>query len=207
MKFDCKTHRNAYLILTVDPDFQEDWFEIESTIESITDEMIIECYEKNFPNNKSISPALNHLIKDKLTKLNWKSESAIFQDLEYSGGREGRWRLDFAKNNISVEVAFNHSGVVAWNLLKPVLASELNHVEKAIQTKIGIVICATKEMKKAGNFDSAIGTYEDYVKHLKPMMNQLTTPLLIVGLKAPKTFKIEGHTVDKKKIGKVVKIN
>jgi hypothetical protein len=36
-----------------------------------------------------------------------------------------------------------------------VLASELNHVEKAIQTRAGILICATYEMKSAGGFDGA----------------------------------------------------
>lgn len=84
------------------------------------------------------------------------------------------WCLDFAKGYISIEVAFNHSGTPAWNLLKPVLASELNHVEKAIQTRIDVIICATKAMKSAGNFDGAIGTYAKYVTHLRPLMKQLS---------------------------------
>ena len=29
-----------------------------------------------------------------------------------------RWRLDFAKESISLEVAFNHGEAIAWNLLK-----------------------------------------------------------------------------------------
>ena len=60
---------------------------------------------------------------------------------------------DFAKENIAIEVAFNHGGNVSWNLIKPVLSSELNHVEKAIQTQAGIVITATDAMKKAGGYD------------------------------------------------------
>lgn len=42
--------------------------------------------------------------------------------------------MDFAKDNIAIEVAFNHGGNVSWNLIKSVLSSELNYVEKAIQT-------------------------------------------------------------------------
>ena len=66
----------------------------------------------------------------------------------------------------------------------------MNHVKKAIQTKAGIIICATDEMKAAGGFDSAVGTFETYLTYLNPMRNILTAPLLIVGLKAPETFKI-----------------
>ena len=82
----------------------------------------------------------------------------------------------------AVEVAFNHGGNVSWNLIEPVLSSELNHVEKAIQTEIGVVITATDEMKKAGGFDGAVGSYEKYVEYCKPLMNLLTAPILIIGL-------------------------
>ena len=88
----------------------------------------------------------------------WREESPIFQDTDYQGDT---WRLDFAKENISIEVAFNHGSVIAWNLLKPVLASELNHVQKAIQTKVGVIICATDGMKTTGGFDGAVGSYEN----------------------------------------------
>ncbi len=71
--------------------------------------------------------------------------------------------MDFAKEDISIEVAFKHSEAIAWNLIKPVLASELNHVPKAIQTKVGVIISATKTMKKAGGFDSAVGNYEKFL--------------------------------------------
>ena len=47
-----------------------------------------------------------------------------------------RWYLDFAKEPISIEVAFNSQmrEATAHNLIKPLLASQLNHVEKDIQT-------------------------------------------------------------------------
>ena len=108
-----------------------------------------------------------------------------------------------AKENISIEVAFNHSTVIAWNLLKPVLASELNHVQKAIQTKIGIIICATQSLKSTGNFDGAIGTFENFLLHLRPMMNQLSVPLLIIGLEAPETFVMSEIKVGNRKLGEI----
>ena len=42
---------------------------------------------------------------------------------------------------------FNH-GATAWNLMKPVIASEINHVEQEFQTEIGIVIVASLNLKK-----------------------------------------------------------
>lgn len=85
---------------------------------------------------------------------------------------------------LCVEVAFNHGEAIAWNLLKPVLACELNHAQKAVQGQIGIYICATDKMKKAANIDSAI-------RYLPPTMNQLTVPIMVIGLEPFETFYVD----------------
>ena len=90
-----------------------------------------------------------------------------------------------------MEVSYNHGEALAWNLLKPVLASELNHVTKAIQTELGVLILATQNLKEAGGFDGAIGTYEKAIRYLKPLQSQLTVPLLLIGLEAPESFWVE----------------
>jgi len=151
--------------------------------------------------DKSLSIAINGLLKTRLAAKGWATESPIFKGTEYGDEKvrgdktkkntKNPWRLDFAKSDISVEVAFNHGEAIPWNLLKPVIAGELNHVDKAIQSEFGVVICATEAMKKAGNFDSAVGEYEKFLKYLKPLRNFLTVPMLIVGLEAPKTFQID----------------
>ena len=147
--------------------------------------------------DKSLSIAINGLLKTRLAAKGWATESPIFKGTEYGDEKvrgdktKNPWRLDFAKSDISVEVAFNHGEAIPWNLLKPVIAGELNHVDKAIQSEFGVVICATEAMKKAGNFDSAVGEYEKFLKYLKPLRNFLTVPMLIVGLEAPKTFRID----------------
>ncbi len=182
--------------------------EIISTINGITDDDLIAEHESYGVNDqakipKSISRAINNLLKVRLEALGWQSESAIFQNPDYSGDR---WRLDFAKVPFSVEVAFNHTTVIAWNLIKPVLAGELNHVQKAVQTRGGIIICATQGLKDSGGFDSAVGTYEKFIEHLDPMRNLLTVPIMIIGLEAPTSFVIEQHQLEvRKKIGRVVR--
>jgi hypothetical protein len=99
---------------------------------------------------------------------------------------------DSVRRGIAVEVAFNHGEAIAWNLLKPVLASELNHVAEQIDigSGIGVVIAATESLKDAGGFDSAVGSFEKFLTYLKPLQNQLTVPMIIVGLEAPKRFRV-----------------
>jgi hypothetical protein len=93
---------------------------------------------------------------------------------------------------MAVEVAFNHGEAIAWNLMKPVLAAEINQVntQTEIGAGVGVYICATNELKKAGAFDSAVGEYEKVLRYLNPMFGKLTAPLIIVGLEAPETFNI-----------------
>lgn len=182
------------------------WGEIEEALAGITDDMIIEEFESEARKAKSISQAINRLVKAELVKRSWEPESYIFADEEYGRAAKGTWRLDFAKGALSVEVAFNHRSDISWNLIKPTLASELNHVQKAIQTSGGVVIAATQAMKEAGGFDSAVGTYEDYVQYLRPLGTMLPAPLVIVGLEPPETFRIAVENGNGSgKVGRVAK--
>lgn len=211
MKYVIHSHRYADIIFQIDPDLKYQWESVKKVLDEITDEDIIAEFMSQSRDAKSISEAINTVIRQRMVDARWEAESYIFSDPKYKkskGKEKGLWRLDFAKENgISVEVAFNHRSDCSWNLIKPVLASELNHVAKAIQTKAGIIICATDEMKAAGGFDSAVGTYETYLTYLDPMRNILTAPLLIIGLKAPETFKIQQRKIaPNKTVGDIVMI-
>lgn len=152
MRYRIKAHRYADILFQLDGQLRDLWGEVKNVLDGITDEDIIVTHNEILetqPETKSISKAINKLIKERLTDRHWDAESPIFADAKYSGS-DGTWRLDFAKGvgGISIEVAFNHGGNCSWNLIKPVLASELNHVEKAIQTRAGIIVCATDDIKK-----------------------------------------------------------
>lgn len=190
MKYRIHGHRHADFLFPELPEYRQLWAEIRESLDAITDQMIIDEFEGEVRKAKSISQAINRLIKKEMVARGWNEESYIFADAAYGRMAKGTWRLDFAKGELSVEVAFNHRSDISWNLIKPTLASELNHVEKAIQTSGGVIVTATQAMKSAGGFDSAVGTFEDYVQYLKPMAGMLPAPLLIVGLEAPETFSI-----------------
>ena len=203
MEFITHSHRNATEVFQ-HPDFKEDWQEFQSVLGYISEENIATHFEANYKGQlKSISTTINNLIRERLVGAGWKKEAPIFHDEELD---EKTWRLDFAKNNLCAEVAFNHGEATAWNLFKPVLSSELNHVKKAIQTKGGIVVFATEEMKAAGGFDGAIMTFERVISHLRAFHNLIPVPIMIVGLKAPKTFKITQVKESGKKRGYISKL-
>ncbi len=206
MNYITHSFRHADVILR-EPQFRQQYDDLLAVLDNVTEAEIIDKHQSyGHPDigktPKSISKAINDLLKERFLRGQWNVESSIFQDTRYSGDT---WRLDFAKDDISIEVAFNHASVIAWNLIKPVLASELNHVRKDIQTKVGVIISATSEMKQEGGFDGAIGTYEKFLDYLPPLQNILTVPLLIIGLERPATFKIRHEQyLPRKKIGRIV---
>lgn len=201
MNFITHSYRHAEVILR-EPEFRHESEELLGVLRAITDNEIIERFATYGGRNKSVSRAVNDTIKTYLTDHGWASESPIFQDSRYRGDR---WRLDFAKGLISVEVAFNHGEATAWNLLKPVLASELNHVEKAIQTRAGVIITCTEALAREGGFDSAVGTFEKFLTYLNPLSSVLTVPILLIGLDTFDSFYLQHRQASPgKKTGDVV---
>ncbi len=201
MKYITYSHRFAEAIINHDDELCQRYSEFISAISSISDDSLIEDFTKRKKEHelkrtafKSITPSINYLLKEKMSHIpGWNSEVEIFNDETGILGNT-EWRLDFACNNtFCVEVAFNHGEAIAWNLLKPVLACELNHVKKAVQGRVGIYVCATDELKKAGNIDSTSGSFEKVIRYLPPLMNQLTIPIMVIGLKSFDTFKINKH--------------
>lgn len=190
MKFKTHPYKHADIVLA-DQRHKKDFDEIIEVISSITDEELKSRHliRKNGGIKSSLAPTINAILKEKLVAKGWNAESSIFQGEEY--GTDKTWRLDFARDSVSIEVAFNHGEAIAWNLLKPVLASEVNNVQKAIKTEVGVLITTTKSLKVAGAFDNAVGEYEKVLRYLVPLSTLMSVPLLIIGLEAPETFKLK----------------
>lgn len=217
MYFEVHSHRNALVIAENEPGYVELWESFKQSITSISEEEVSQHFSKLHEGKaKSVSKSINSLIKERLTSNGWTSEPRIFGEPGYSESkRDKKWRLDFAKSagkhehfeleqnleptpGISVEVAFNNDGSTAWNLIKPVLAGELNHVRKETQTGMGIIVTATEQLKREGGFDNTVGTFDDFNMHLRPLRNLLTIPMIIIGLQPFDTFEIEVRKVEDK---------
>lgn len=198
MRFIEYSHRHADAIIANDPVLKERYEQFTNALRNMTDEDLIADflakkaeYAARGTSFKSMTPSINSMLKERMLAIpGWQAEVDIFNDTTGVIGNT-EWRLDFACDNaFCVEVAFNHGEAIAWNLLKPVLSCELNHVEKAVQGQLGIYVCATDNMKIAANIDSASGSFEKVLRYLPPMMNQLTIPMMIIGLEPFETFKI-----------------
>jgi len=201
VKYITHSHRDAETILST-PEHIAVYEEIKAVLNEITDEDIISKHSEKYSLKMSLSYAINDLLRDGFRKKKWSLESYIFQDDKY---HDNKWRLDFAKGTVSIEVAFNHGEAIAWNLVKPVLASELNHVKKAIQTKVGVIITAAESMKRAGAFDSAVGEFEKFLRYLTPMGQILTAPLLVIGIQAPESFHVKKLKVGGRNVGRIIR--
>lgn len=201
MKYVIYSHRFGYELTQQDSALMSLWSEIRQALDGITDDRLASEFQIDVAQTSqmSLSKTINRLLQESFSDLGWTQEAAIFQDPDYSTDR--RWRLDFSKaiNNqegslrgVAVEVAFNHGEAIAWNLLKPVIASELNHVKKQIDlgAGVGVVICATEDLKSKGAFDSAVGSFERFLTYMKPLQNQLSVPMVVIGLQGPSRFRV-----------------
>ena len=216
MRYELHQHRFGLDIVNSNSELNDLWQEFIGVIESISDSKIKEEFQnppefhpvkvkhdgnpaKRKANRMSISAALNNLMEDGLISKGWIDQSKIFQGQNYNSQR---WLLDFSKRvphpfgditGFAVEVAFNHGEAIAWNLMKPQLASDalLVRTETEIGFGVGIYVCATKQLKKEGAFDGAVGEFEKVKRYLEPMASKLTCPLIVVGLKELETFKVE----------------
>ena len=144
-------------------------------------------------------PVEKEIVKEVIKEIPVEKEAKLFKDQNYlvnqdTKRRTNSWRLDFAKNNISIEVGFNHGEAIAHNMMKTVFASEMNHIEKDIQTELGVVITATNNLKKAGNFDGAIGSFDKHISYFKAYYNYMPTPIVLIGLNEPESFYIDKKT-------------
>jgi len=231
MRYELHQHRFGLDIVNSNPELSDLWQEFLSVIESISDFQIRDEFSnppnfhpvkrrddgkpsKRKANRMSISAALNNLIEDGLISKGWIEQSKIFQGPNYNSER---WLLDFSKRvphpfgeitGFAVEVAFNHGEAIAWNLMKPQLASDalLVKTETEIGFGVGIYVCATKKLKNEGAFDGAVGEFEKVKRYLEPMSSKLTCPLIIVGLRELETFFVrkEFNSVTRQNTGVVV---
>lgn len=145
---------------------------------------------------------IGSMVESNLDEVTNEVDEGFDFSLAKDRSRNSTWTLDFSKpatlsdgkkTGMAVEVAFNHAEAAAWNLVKPVIASEINdaRVKTKIGEGIGVVIVASSGMKYAGNFDGATGDFRRYLKTLNAMRSQLTSPILLVPLEAPVTFHIQ----------------
>lgn len=175
----------------------DSWMELVKTIESISREDVVAKKGESFKqwiDGKRKSPAVggqsifNTIFEEKLKDLGWEDQIFVL-DLEKSDSddedvlkRENYWTMDFKKGLIGLEISFNNAGVLAQNLLRLSVMSETRNRKKEDKIRLGILLTATKNLKKWSNMDDTVITFET-VQRVFPAMNfNIPTPVILVGI-------------------------
>lgn len=152
-----------------------------------------------------VQDAMNKLIAQRLTRSDspWRSQVPVFPKDEEM--RKGVWTMDFARpvddrNQVGLEVTFNHSEALAWTLVRLALAHEAENVLPGARIMSGAVIIPTDSFKRFRNpqgkieyrVDSAVGTYERLFTMLPKLRYYVHVPLLVFGVEWSGTGQVGG---------------
>lgn len=176
--------RNALVILKSKPA----WADLETAIHSLTPEMLIEAHERirdaRAAEGKSApaggQTAANAVFEALLPEsLGWQHQPHLFRTRELE-----KWKMDFRREGVGVEVSFNHAEAIPWQFTRLNIAGESERVVDDARIEVGVVICATRSFKVWARMDSAVGTFDAFKAWLREMRPILPVPLLLVGLDA-----------------------
>lgn len=181
-------YRSAIEILEHET-FRTSWVQVKTCIEELSAQNVIQAQlemarqwlwgaRKAPP--VGMQPALNEVIRASLEqKYGWEGQPRLFRsDAEGLAG----WKMDFFKDDIGVEVAFNNASYFPWIFSRLNVAGESSDVVKEHKVKVGITICAKRDAKKWGRMDSSVGVFEEVSLWLEVMRPILPIPMALVGL-------------------------
>ena len=120
---------------------------------------------------KGKQPAINSLLKELFIEKGWEAEKKVFND------SDNDLVIDFWKNKIGIDVAFNHRSFIGGDLLKLQAGAEIKNM-----INIGIYVCCTNNfLKHISNDHSSIVSFERVKWYLENFYSVLTVPILLVG--------------------------
>lgn len=164
---------------------RDSWVELVQTARSIRRDDILLTH-RSFATEGKRSPAggqtaINRLFREALTPLGWEAEPRLFSDEEQD---LRKWKMDFIKARIGVEVSFNHAEAVPWTFTRLNIAGESDKVLSEHRIDVGVAFFATESLKRWARMDSAVGTFELATAWLEMMRPIMPIPILVVGLSA-----------------------
>ena len=163
-----------------------DWEVFVKTIRAISWDEILTLHEAKHSGRMSISKALAEVINNKLMLNGSSKKCRIFND-----GKDNSkpFLIEYKLGSLAIDISFGHYNITAWKLARLVVATSPNQNEMENQCKVGILILPEEELRLAGKFDSP-SNWERAVDYLNYMGNQWQSPLLLIGLKNPRYFRI-----------------
>lgn len=187
MHTDILDYRMATAILE-HPDFAVDWAEVQTCLEGLTPDLIIDVHldisrrligaGKRPP--VGAQTAVNAVIRSRLEdEFGWEGQPRLFRS-DAPGLAD--WTMDFYKQGVGIEVAFNNASYFPWIFTRLNVAGESELVITEHRVKVGITICAMSDAKSWGSMDPSVGVFEKVSLWLQVMRPILPVPMALIGL-------------------------
>lgn len=178
MEYAAEDFRHAAALLKDNPA----WLDIREAIESLDAAAIVRKQRGIAARGRAPrggQSAINALFEELLPEPRWTQQPRLFDDPMLR-----KWKMDFLRANVGVEVSFNHAEAIPWQFTRLNIAGESERVIEGSRIHVGVVITATESLKSWAKMDSAVGTFDAFKAWLREMKPILPIPLLLVGLDA-----------------------
>lgn len=120
---------------------------------------------------KGKQATINLLLKEAFIEKGWEAEKKVFND------PDNDLVIDFWKNNIGVDIAFNHRSFIGGDLLRLQAGAEVKNM-----INVRIYVCGTKKFLKHVSSDyNSMVSFERVKWYLENFYSVLTVPILLIG--------------------------
>lgn len=161
------------------------WLELADVVSSIQMQDILDAHAAFAVSGRRVpaggQSAVNRVFRERLEPLRWRPEPRLFppqrQELR-------KWKMDFIKDRVGVEVSFNHAEAIPWTFTRLNIAGESDQVLDTSRVDVGVAFFATDSLKSWSKMDSSVGTFEVATAWLSMMKPIMPIPVLVVGLEA-----------------------
>lgn len=135
--------------------------------------------------------ALNHLFKERLGQLTgWLDQVLLFPTPAWASKNNEPppahaypdRRIDFMKNHLGVEIAFNNESYLERILFRLNVASEADAIIPAHVVHGGVIVVASEAVKRWGSMDPSVATFEGSASSLELVRTSFSVPLVLLGL-------------------------
>lgn len=190
MKLELYDFRNALPIL--ERSYAGVWQEFQDQLGSISAADIADFHrglvrgavDKKRRPQAGAQTAINQLINARLRAVSWRAQPPLYIGGDKRGHELAGWKMDFKKERVGVEIAFNHQEAIPWIFTRLNLAGESKEVLDDARIDVGIAAFAAQSLKTWGKMDGSVGTFGQANLWLEKMKPVMPVPLVVVGLHA-----------------------
>tara|TARA_B110000503_G_scaffold118886_1_gene180225 strand:- start:3254 stop:3868 length:615 start_codon:yes stop_codon:yes gene_type:complete len=167
--------------------YQKGLNEITAAIEGITGERLVAWHRLNGKeSDKSVSKAVNGLILGALVEMGWERDWSYCPSVKSNHSTfEASKSFDQGKSlRFAMDVASRHSNEALGYLVKGQLAKKRSSPKK-FGVDAHVLLTFTEECLSWGRWNSAVYSYEKFIKNIPLVEGDISTPIWIIAIGPP----------------------